>query len=283
MPHLRPFLCIRPTPSSVCSPIIRPSESYQPSGDRPTNVLSCFPDPASHMQVCTHPRTVRLVVLVLGVGGEAKETAPPAMVLSPSSRRQASPGLACLCRRSSSILDSCGARLSVCPPLPPPPFPVQPYLFLYSPSKRKSIFVVAPRGCFDVSGPRPCPPPPPLPYSMVIISGSRSPLMGQVEVFTVRGDPAQRARERSRLPRVLSAGPKAITKNCAVAIWHHYYYKLLNKLFILGLYICFHDIIFSYSLTATQTLTFGHIKWTAYVALTDIFLDILFSRYFRQG
>ena len=43
MPPIRPFLCIQPTPSSVCSPIVRPSESYQPSGCRPTNVLSWFP------------------------------------------------------------------------------------------------------------------------------------------------------------------------------------------------------------------------------------------------
>ena len=39
-----------------------------------------------------------------------------------------------------------------------------------------------PVGCFDVSGPRLCPPPPP-PYSMDMISGLRSPLMGQVAVF----------------------------------------------------------------------------------------------------
>ena len=32
MPPLRPFLCIQPTPSSVCSPIVRPSEIYQASG-----------------------------------------------------------------------------------------------------------------------------------------------------------------------------------------------------------------------------------------------------------
>ena len=43
MPPFRPFLCIQPTPSSVCSPIVRPSESYQPPGWRTTNVLSWFP------------------------------------------------------------------------------------------------------------------------------------------------------------------------------------------------------------------------------------------------
>ena len=44
-----------------------------------------------------------------------------------------------------------------------------------------------------------------------------------------------------------------------------------------------HDIIFSYSLTATQTLSFGYIKWTPYVAFTDSFLYIVFGQYARQG
>ena len=42
-------------------------------------------------------------------------------------------------------------------------------------------------------------------------------------------------------------------------------------------------MIFYYSLTAIQNLTFGYIKWTPDVALTGSFLDILFGRYFRQG
>ena len=96
MPPLRPFLCIQPTPSSVWSPppSVPPSSVRRRATNprlRPTNVLFWFPDPASHMQVCTPPRPVRLVVLGLGVGGGAKETPPPAVVLSPSSRRQASP------------------------------------------------------------------------------------------------------------------------------------------------------------------------------------------------
>ena len=94
-------------------------------------LVSC---PAAHMQVFTPPQPVQLVVLRLGVGGGAKETAPPSMVWIPLTRRQATPGLACLLRRSSSLFDSCGARLSVCPSSPPPPFPVKPYLSLYSPS-----------------------------------------------------------------------------------------------------------------------------------------------------
>ena len=159
----------------VSDPPHRPSVGELPTLRlRPTNVLFWFPDPASHMQVCTPPRSVRLVVLGLGVVGGAKETAPPTVVLSPSSRRQASPAsgqVHAYARRSISLLilavpavvlspsprrqaslvngqvlacynptldfplDSCGARLSsFCPPHPPPPFPVQPNVSLYSPS-----------------------------------------------------------------------------------------------------------------------------------------------------
>ena len=42
----------------------------------------------------------------------------------------------------------------------------------------------------------------------------------------------------------------------------------------------FHDII--YYLTATQTLTFGHIKYTPDVALAGSFLYIAFGQYFRR-
>ena len=44
----------------------------------------------------------------------------------------------------------------------------------------------------------------------------------------------------------------------------------------------FHDIIFSYSLTANQTLTFGYIKWIPDVFFTVSFLDIVLGQYFRQ-
>ena len=40
--------------------------------------------------------------------------------------------------------------------------------------------------------------------------------------------------------------------------------------------------MFSYYLTATWTLTFGHIKLTPDVALNVSFLDIVLGRYFRQ-
>ena len=76
------------------SPIVRPPESYQPSGSgRP---MFSFGSPTQR-PICRlappPPRPIRLVVLGLGVGvcGGAKETAPPAVVLSPSSRRQVSP------------------------------------------------------------------------------------------------------------------------------------------------------------------------------------------------
>ena len=57
------------------------------------NFLSWFPVQLPICRFAPPPRPVRLVVLGLGVGGGVKETAPPAMVLSPSSRQQASPGI----------------------------------------------------------------------------------------------------------------------------------------------------------------------------------------------
>ena len=132
---------------------------------------------------------MRLVLLGLGVGGGAKEKAPPAIVWSPSTRRQASPGISCLCRRSSSLLDSLGARLSVSPS----PFPRTTVLVPLLSLLTEEYFCGCsarpcpagpgrPVGCFDVSGPCPCPPPPP-PYTMDIISGSRSTQMGQVALL----------------------------------------------------------------------------------------------------
>ena len=90
------FCVFRQLSSSVWSP--QSSVPHRPSAGElptlrlwPTNGLFWFPNPASHMQVCTPPLPIRLVVLGLGVGGGEKETEPPAVVLSPSSRRQASP------------------------------------------------------------------------------------------------------------------------------------------------------------------------------------------------
>ena len=115
----------------------------------------------------------------MGVSGGAKETAPPAMVWSPSTRRQASPGLACLvnARVPSSIL-VVPVSLSPPPPPPPPPYPfprttvLVPTLSLLTEEyfRDRSVHPYTagpgrPGGCLNVSGPRPCPPPPlPIPW-----------------------------------------------------------------------------------------------------------------------
>ena len=108
---------IRPPPASGHPLSVRRKATNPPATGRPMSspgFLSSVPYAGLHPP----PRPVRLVVLGLGVGGGAKETAPPAMVLSPSTRQQAPPRLVCLRRRSISLFDSCGARLYVCPPLP---------------------------------------------------------------------------------------------------------------------------------------------------------------------
>ena len=45
----------------------------------------------------------------------------------------------------------------------------------------------------------------------------------------------------------------------------------------------FNGIIFSYYLTDTQILTFGHIKWTPDVAPNVSFLGIVLGQSFNQG
>ena len=117
-----------PAASGHLSSFRRKSSALRLTTDQCPLLVSCPAYAGLHP-----PRPVRLVVLGLGMGGGVKETAPPAMVWSPSMRRQATPGLACLRQRSSPLFDSLGARLSICPP-PPPPFPVQPYVFRYPPS-----------------------------------------------------------------------------------------------------------------------------------------------------
>ena len=105
LPPLRPCLCSRPSPSSsIWSPVVRLSEVFSPLADgRPISsprVLSSAP-------LCTFappPRPVRLVVLGLGVGGGSKEMAPPAVVWSPLTRQQASPGLAYQCGACSILI-----------------------------------------------------------------------------------------------------------------------------------------------------------------------------------
>ena len=92
-------------------PSVRKLPTLRLTADQCTLLVSCT---ASHMQVSPPPRPVRLEVLGLGVGGGAKETPPPAMVLIPSTRRPALPGLAYLRQRSSSLFDSCSSRVLMC-------------------------------------------------------------------------------------------------------------------------------------------------------------------------
>ena len=42
-------------------------------------------------------------------------------------------------------------------------------------------------------------------------------------------------------------------------------------------------MVFSYSLTAIPTLTVVNIKYTPYVSVNDILIDIVFNQYLRQG
>ena len=107
---------IHPPPSSVWSP---PSSVRRRATNPLAPVDQCpllVPRPSvPYAGLHPPPRPIRLVVLGLGVGvgGGAKETAPPAVVLSPSSRRQASPDRrpsACLRPTLDFPLDSCGPQ-----------------------------------------------------------------------------------------------------------------------------------------------------------------------------
>ena len=113
MPPLRPFLCIQTTLlQCLIPPIVRPPSSVR----RKSSALQLTADqcpllvslPAAHMQVCTPPPDLCgwWYLDWVWVGG-AKDTAPPAVVLSPSSRRQASPAsvqVHAYARRSISLL-----------------------------------------------------------------------------------------------------------------------------------------------------------------------------------
>ena len=83
---------------------------------RTTNVLLWFPDPASHMQACTPPPptyTAGGTWLGCGCVWRGERRRPPAVILSPSSRRQASPDRrpsACLRPTLDFPLDSCGPQ-----------------------------------------------------------------------------------------------------------------------------------------------------------------------------
>ena len=114
--HISLFSRPPPAASGPSSSVCRKSSDLRLTADQ-CPLLFSFP-----AAICrfSPPQPMRLVVLGLGVGGGEKETAPPVMVWSPSTRRQATPGLACRLRHSSSLFNYCGARLSVCPP---PPYP----------------------------------------------------------------------------------------------------------------------------------------------------------------
>ena len=148
LPPLRPFLCSRPTTSSsVWSPVVLPSEVFSPPADgQPmsssgglSGVCRFAPPPPDLCGWC--------YLAWVWVEGQRRRH-PPAMVWSPSTCWQASPGLACLCRRSISLFDSYGARLSVCPP-PPSPF--------LRTTVRVPILSLLTEEYFRVRSARPCP------------------------------------------------------------------------------------------------------------------------------
>ena len=86
-----------------------------------------------------------------------------------------------------------------------------------------------------------------------------------------------------KLGKILFLFSQALIQKFTVPSWHCHQYTILNKLLGLGFtQKFFHDIIFSYYLTATRTLNFGYIKWTPDVAFTGSLLDIVFGQYFRQ-
>ena len=146
-------------------PIVHPPSSVRRRATNPPAPADQCPLPVSRPSVpyaglLPPPRPIRLVVLGLGVGvcGGAKGDGPLRCLESVVSSAGI-PGLAARCmpppdarlpsRFWQSAIDmspstrsvdarilSCvlRARLSVCPPHPPPPFPVQPYVSLYAPS-----------------------------------------------------------------------------------------------------------------------------------------------------
>ena len=108
-----PLQCLVP-------PIVRPPSSVRRRATNPPAPANQCPLLVSRPSVPyaglhSPPRPIRLVVLGLGVGvcGGATETAPPTVVLSPSSRRQASPDRrpsACLRPTLDFPLDYCGPQ-----------------------------------------------------------------------------------------------------------------------------------------------------------------------------
>ena len=193
MPPLRPFLCIQTTQSSVCSPIVHPSESYQHSGWRPTNVLSWFPVQRPICSFAPPPPTCVAGGTWLGCGWGVEGYGAPHDGLA---SLDASAGAARV-SVPSSMLDFPLWLLRypyICLPSPP---------LLLSLYNRMCPYILPPNGRFfswSLCAPLPrwtrlscrlhsrlrapfVSSPPPPPYSVAIISGSCSPLMGQVLVF----------------------------------------------------------------------------------------------------
>ena len=122
LPPLRPYPCILPPPSSsVWSFIVRPSEVFRPPADGQPMSSPGFLYSGPYVGLHPPP-TCAAGCTWLGCGRRGKGDGTPTMVWIPSTRRQATPGLACCLRRSSPLFDSCGARLSFCPPPPLSPY-----------------------------------------------------------------------------------------------------------------------------------------------------------------
>ena len=99
---------------------------------RPTNLFFCFPSTASHMQVCTPPPTCVAGGTWLGCGWgcEGDRASSDGLESLDSSGRRRPGKRAFVNARIISQVLRCPSLFSA----PPPPFPVQPYLSLYSPS-----------------------------------------------------------------------------------------------------------------------------------------------------
>ena len=137
LPPLCPFLSIQPTPSSVYSPhcpspIVRPSESYQPSGfGRPMSSPGFLPERPICRFAPPPPPTCAAGGTWLGCGWRGKGDGTPRDGLE---SLDSSADVVCCRRRSYSLLILALPVSLSAPPRPPPPFPVQMYLSLYSQS-----------------------------------------------------------------------------------------------------------------------------------------------------
>ena len=190
--------------------------SLQPSGWRPTNVLSWFP---VQRPICRFapPLTCASRGTRLGCGRRGEGYGAPHDGLESLNASAGDARVACRLRCSSSLFDSCGARLSVWLPPPPSPFPcttlLVPILSLLTEEYFRDCSVRPypagpgrPGGCFkrlwslSLSSPHP-------PYIMAISSGSHSPLKGNLLCFwTSVGETAPRARTTGQVTALARRG-----------------------------------------------------------------------------